>query len=212
MRVGGGFSRASRCSIRGIAAARPSRRCPARAERIAVFVEVLLPPAGADAQDEPSTADVIDGAGHRGPWARNRRRFFSARATSPSRTAPITTGARVTLVFNITEGDVEGTDVGGLVVAVVADTPKVMTEGKLVAEPVGEDPRPQRAATSRVGQRTAISLKRAAFTWRSPNRHLLVSNARVVLSDGPTEHGHRPAINPLFCSVALAYLSGQSAY
>ena len=36
---------------------------------------------------------------------------------------------RVTLVFNITEGDVEGTDVGGLVVAVVADTPKVMTEG-----------------------------------------------------------------------------------
>jgi hypothetical protein len=36
---------------------------------------------------------------------------------------------RVTLVFNITEGDVEGTDVGGLVVAVVADTPKVMTDG-----------------------------------------------------------------------------------
>lgn len=35
----------------------------------------------------------------------------------------------MTLVFNITEGDVEGTDVGGLVVAVVADTPKVMTEG-----------------------------------------------------------------------------------
>jgi hypothetical protein len=36
---------------------------------------------------------------------------------------------RVTLVFNVTEGDVEGTDVGGLVVAVIADTPKVMTEG-----------------------------------------------------------------------------------
>ena len=38
-----------------------------------------------------------------------------------------------------------------------------------------------------------------------PNRHLLVSNGRVVLSDGPIEDGHRPAINPLFCSVALAY-------
>jgi hypothetical protein len=36
---------------------------------------------------------------------------------------------RVTLVFNIREGAVEGTDVGGCVVAVIADTPKVMTEG-----------------------------------------------------------------------------------
>jgi len=36
---------------------------------------------------------------------------------------------RVTFVFNITDGDVDGTDVGGLVVVVIADTPKVMTEG-----------------------------------------------------------------------------------
>ena len=36
---------------------------------------------------------------------------------------------RVTLVFNITEGEVDGTDVGGLKVAAIADTPKVMTEG-----------------------------------------------------------------------------------
>src|SRR5262249_37579176 len=36
---------------------------------------------------------------------------------------------RVTLVFNISDGDVEGTDVGGLKVAVVADTPKVMVDG-----------------------------------------------------------------------------------
>jgi hypothetical protein len=36
---------------------------------------------------------------------------------------------RVTLVFNITDGDVEGTDVSGLTVAAVADTPKVMSEG-----------------------------------------------------------------------------------
>jgi hypothetical protein len=36
---------------------------------------------------------------------------------------------RVTLVFNIREGDVEGTDVGGHTVAIIADTPKVMTEG-----------------------------------------------------------------------------------
>jgi len=36
---------------------------------------------------------------------------------------------RVTLVFNIKQGDVEGTDVGGRKVAIIADTPKVMTEG-----------------------------------------------------------------------------------
>jgi hypothetical protein len=36
---------------------------------------------------------------------------------------------RVTLVFNIREGEIEGTDVGGRTLAVIADTPKVMTEG-----------------------------------------------------------------------------------
>ena len=36
---------------------------------------------------------------------------------------------RVVLVFNVHEGDVDGVDVGGLTVAAVADTPKVMTEG-----------------------------------------------------------------------------------
>jgi hypothetical protein len=36
---------------------------------------------------------------------------------------------RVTLVFNIREGAVEGTDVGGCTIALIADTPKVMTEG-----------------------------------------------------------------------------------
>jgi hypothetical protein len=36
---------------------------------------------------------------------------------------------RVTLVFNIAEGEVEGTDVGGLKVAAIADSPKVMTDG-----------------------------------------------------------------------------------
>jgi hypothetical protein len=36
---------------------------------------------------------------------------------------------RVTLVFNIREGEIEGTDISGLKVAAIADTPKVMTEG-----------------------------------------------------------------------------------
>ena len=36
---------------------------------------------------------------------------------------------RVTLVFDIREGQVEGVDIGGLKVAAIADTPKVMTDG-----------------------------------------------------------------------------------
>src|ERR1044072_6371137 len=35
----------------------------------------------------------------------------------------------VTLVLNVVEGAVEGTDVGGLTVAAIADTPRVMTDG-----------------------------------------------------------------------------------
>ena len=36
---------------------------------------------------------------------------------------------RATLVFHVREGEIEGTDVGGRELAVIIDTPKVMTEG-----------------------------------------------------------------------------------
>ena len=36
---------------------------------------------------------------------------------------------KVMLVFHVESGEVEGTDVGGLTVAAIADTPKVMSEG-----------------------------------------------------------------------------------
>jgi hypothetical protein len=36
---------------------------------------------------------------------------------------------RVTLCFDIEQGEIEGTDVGGLKFVAIADTPKVMTEG-----------------------------------------------------------------------------------
>ena len=36
---------------------------------------------------------------------------------------------RVVLVFNVTDGEIDGTDVSGLTVAAVGDSPKVMTDG-----------------------------------------------------------------------------------
>jgi hypothetical protein len=49
-------------------------------------------------------------------------------------TASLSLGAthdycRVVLVFHVKDGEVEGVDVGGLTVAAVAETPKVMTDG-----------------------------------------------------------------------------------
>ena len=49
-------------------------------------------------------------------------------------TASLSLGAtydhcRVVLVFAIKSGEVEGTDVGGVTVAAVAETPKVMSDG-----------------------------------------------------------------------------------
>lgn len=38
-----------------------------------------------------------------------------------------------------------------------------------------------------------------------PDRHLLVAGNRIMLTEGPAENGHRPAINALFRSVALSW-------
>ena len=55
-----------------------------------------------------------------------------------------------------------------------------------------------------VWARDGEQLKPGTIYVAVPNRHLLVSGDHILLSEGPTENGHRPAINALFRSVALS--------
>jgi hypothetical protein len=86
---------------------------------------------------------------------------------------------RVTLVFAIREGTIEGTDVSGLNVAAIADTPKVMTDGnwklgvfvderasdeqmeKLVAVFAGQKGGPMEALAPLIGE--MLGVERAAI-------------------------------------------------
>jgi hypothetical protein len=86
---------------------------------------------------------------------------------------------RVTLVFNIKDGEIEGTDVSGLGVAAIADSPKVMTEGnwrlglfiddraddeqmeKLTAVYGGQKGGPMEMAAAMIGQ--LLGVERAPF-------------------------------------------------
>jgi two-component system, chemotaxis family, protein-glutamate methylesterase/glutaminase len=60
---------------------------------------------------------------------------------------------------------------------------------------------PLPAVIARHGQ----ALARGCIYVAVPDHHLLVDDHQVMLSEGPTENGHRPAINALFRSVALQF-------
>jgi two-component system, chemotaxis family, protein-glutamate methylesterase/glutaminase len=48
-------------------------------------------------------------------------------------------------------------------------------------------------------------LKPGTISVAVPNRHLTLQDHRIVLSEERPEHGHRPAIDALFRSVAISY-------
>ena len=64
---------------------------------------------------------------------------------------------QVLLAFNVESGEVDGVDVGGLTAAVVADTPKVMTEGNwrlgLVVDEAASDEQAEKLGAVFSGQR-----------------------------------------------------------
>ena len=66
---------------------------------------------------------------------------------------------RVALVFNIGEGEIEGTDVAGRKVALIADTPKVMTEGNWRIGVLIDDEASDQQAAARA-RRSATSPRR----------------------------------------------------
>ena len=90
---------------------------------------------------------------------------------------------RVMLVFNVTEGEVDGTDVGGLAVAAMADSPKMMSDGNwrlglFIDEPAsdeqteklgavfGDAGRPDGGGRPLVGEKLGVERARSR-SWRT---------------------------------------------
>ena len=54
------------------------------------------------------------------------------------------------------------------------------------------------AASARDGE----PIRRGRIYVAPPDLHMLIEDGQVALSNGPREHGHRPAVDPLFRSAA----------
>lgn len=107
-----------------------------------------------------------------------------------------------------------GASAGGIEVlrGLVAGLPEDFPAAVIVCVHIPEDlPGALPNILSRAGALPAAFAKQdgkvepATITIAPPGRHLLLHDSRVVLSRGPRENGHRPSIDVMFRSAAVAY-------
>lgn len=99
--------------------------------------------------------------------------------------------------------------------AVVAGLPPELPAAVLVVLHIPrEAPSALAGILDRSGPLPAVAARhgapaRTGMIYVAPaDHHLLIRDAHLTLSVGPTENGHRPAIDPLFRSAAVAYGAG----
>jgi hypothetical protein len=98
---------------------------------------------------------------------------------------------RVTLVFDIHEGEIEGTDISGLKVAAIADTPKMMTDGNwrlgIFVDEQASDEQTQKLVEVFTGQRGGPMAGLAPLVGEM----LGVERARIEIDDDGLRHSVR---------------------
>jgi hypothetical protein len=98
---------------------------------------------------------------------------------------------RVTLVFDIHEGEIEGTDISGLKVAAIADTPKMMTDGNwrlgVFVDEQASDEQTQKLVEVFTGQRGGPMAGLAPLVGEM----LGVERARIEIEDDGLRHSVR---------------------
>jgi two-component system chemotaxis response regulator CheB len=109
---------------------------------------------------------------------------------------------------------VVGASAGGVeaLSQVVADLPGELPAAVFIV--LHLPPMPMSALPTILGRRAKLpvahaiegeAIKAGRIYVAPPDRHLLVSPGRVRVAPGPLENGHRPAVDPLFRSAAVAY-------
>jgi hypothetical protein len=97
----------------------------------------------------------------------------------------------VTLVFDIHEGEIEGTDISGLKVAAIADTPKMMTDGNwrlgVFVDEQASDEQTQKLVEVFTGQRGGPMAGLAPLVGEM----LGVERARIEIDDDGLRHSVR---------------------